>query len=349
MRAAAARAEPTPIVNFINAVQRKRSGADLSATPAFDLRAGFDSGTIHMTDLLALYPFDNSLRAVRVSGGQLKAYLEQSARYFRADPVGRISISDSMPGYNYDIVAGARYDIDLRRPEGDRIRNLEVRGRPVRPTDQFTMALNSYRQSGAGGYPMLRDAPVVYDKGENIRDLLLEAIRSQGTIDPADYADRSWRIVPEGSALAVRGLFRIQARPLPQGPRDTILLRILATSDLHGALLPRPSLTGADRPTGGVAAIAGLMDSLATDCHCPTLRLDAGDAMQGTVISNLTRGRAMVDVLNRLGIAAAALGEHDLDWSLDTLRRRMSEARFPWLAANVFDSAGGSRPEWITP
>jgi 5'-nucleotidase len=71
--------------------------------------------------------------------------------------------------------------------------------------------------------------------------------------------------------------------------------------------------------------------------------------MQGTVISNLTKGRSMVDVLNRLGIAAAALGEHDLDWSLDTLRRRMSEARFPWVAANVFDSSTGSRPEWISP
>jgi 2',3'-cyclic-nucleotide 2'-phosphodiesterase/3'-nucleotidase/5'-nucleotidase len=349
MRAAAARAEPTPIVNFINAVQRKRSGADLSATPAFDLRAGFDSGSIRMADVLALYPFDNTLRAVRVTGSQLKAYLEQSSRYFRADPVGRISINDSVPGYNYDVVAGARYEMDLRRPVGDRIRNLEVRGRPVRPTDQFTLAVNSYRQTGAGGYTMLRDAPVVYDKGENIRDLLLEEIRRQGTIDPANYADRAWRIVPEGSALAVRGLFRVPAKPFPESPRDTILLRILATSDLHGALLPKPSLTGVDRPTGGVAAIAGLMDSLATDCHCPTLRLDAGDAMQGTVVSNITKGRAMVDVLNRLGIAAAALGEHDLDWSLDTLRRRMSEARFPWLAANVFDSVAGGRPEWITP
>jgi 2',3'-cyclic-nucleotide 2'-phosphodiesterase / 3'-nucleotidase / 5'-nucleotidase len=349
MRAFAARAEPTPIINFINAVQRKRSGADLSATPAFDLRAGFDSGSIRMAELLALYPFDNTLRAVRITGSQLKEYLERSAWYFRADPIDRLSINDSMPGYNYDVVAGARYDIDLRRPVGDRIRNLAVRGRTVRPTDTFTLAVNSYRQTGAGGYTMLRNAPVVYDKGENIRDLLVQEIQSRGGIDPADYTDRSWRIVPEGAALAVRGLFRIPAKPLAAGPQDTILLRVLATNDLHGALLPKVRQPGGDRPTGGVAAIAGLMDSLAADCHCPTLRLDAGDAMQGTVISNITKGRAMVEVLNRLGIAAAALGEHDLEWSLDTLRRRMSESRFPWLAANVFDSAAGGRPEWITP
>ncbi|HEV8453912.1 MAG TPA: 5'-nucleotidase C-terminal domain-containing protein [Gemmatimonadales bacterium] len=347
MRAHAARVEPTPILGFVNAVQRMRTGADLSAASAFDLEAGFDSGSIRLGQVVALYPYDNTLRAVRVTGAQLKAYLEHSARYFRADPVDRISINDSVPGYNYDVIAGARYEIDLRRRVGDRIRNLAVGGRRVRPADRFTLALNSYRQTGAGGYTMLRDAPVVYDKGENIRDLLIEEIRSRGEIDPADYAGRDWRIVPQATAAAVRALFRVPDKPLPAGARDTIILRVLATADLHGGLLPKAGPDG--KPAGGVAALAALMDSLAADCDCPTLRLDAGDAMQGTVVSNVTRGRAMVEVLNRLNLTAGALGEHDFEWSLDTLRRRISEARYPWLAANVFDSASGRRPDWIAP
>jgi len=349
MRAVSARLEPTPILNFVNAVQLKRTGADLSAASAFDLRAGFDSGTVRMRQLVALYPFDNTLRAVRISGAQLKEYLEHSARYYRTDPVGRISINDSMPGYDYDVIAGARYDIDLRRRPGDRIRNLSFQRRPVIRADSFTLALNSHRQTGAGGYNMLRGAPVVYDKGENIRDLLIDEIRSRKVIDPAGYAAREWRIVPEGAASAVRSLFRIPTKPLPVGPRDTILLRVLATADLHGALLPKVRETSGGRSSGGAAALAGMMDSLAADCACPTLRLDAGDAMRGTVGANLTRGRSMVEVLNRLGIAATALGEHDFAWSQDTLRRRMSEARYAWLAANVFDSATGRRPDWIVP
>lgn len=349
MRGLAARAEPTPIVNFINAVQRKRSGADLSATPMFDLKAGFDSGPIRMAQLLQLYPFDNTLRAVRITGSQLKAYLEHSVRYFRADPIDRISISDSMPGYDYDILGGAHYDIDLRQPVGDRIRDLAVRGRAVGPNDSFTLAINSHRQTGAGGYTMLRGAPVVYDRGENIRDLLVEEVRSRAAIDPADYGEREWRILPEVSALAVRALFRVPDQPLPPAARDTILLRIMATGDLHGSLLPKARAQSGERPSGGVPAIAGLMDSLAADCDCPTLRLDAGDAMQGSVTANVTRGRMMVEVLNRLGIAAMALGEHDFEWTADTLRRRMAEARYAWLAANVFESAGGRRPDWLAP
>jgi 2',3'-cyclic-nucleotide 2'-phosphodiesterase (5'-nucleotidase family) len=250
-------------------------------------------------------------------------------------------------GYNYDVIAGARYEIDLRRPVGDRIRNLAVKGRRVGPDDSFTLAVNSYRQTGSGGYGMLRDAPVVYDKGENIRDLLIEEIRSRDEIDPADYAWREWRIIPATSASAVRALFRVPDKPLAPGARDTTLLRVLATTDLHGALLPKNGSSG--KPAGGVAALAALMDTLTVDCGCPTLRLDAGDAMHGTVISNVTRGRAMVEVLNRLDITAAALGEHDLEWSIDTLRRRMSEARYSLLAANVFDSASGRRPDWIAP
>ena len=347
MRASAARAEPTPVLNFVNTIQRKRTGADLSAASAFDLRAGFDRGEIRLGQVVGLYPYENTLRAVRISGAQLKQYLEHSARYFETDPVGRVSIN-RVPGYNYDIVSGARYDIDLRRPPGDRIQNLTVGGRAVAPGDGFTLAVNSHRQTGAGGYTMLRGAPVVYDKGENIRDLLIEEIRTRKVIDPGEYAAAEWRIVPEGSAAAVRDLFRVQ-RTFPESPRDTVILRVLATADLHGALQSRVAGQRGERASGGVAVLASLMDSLTAGCDCPTLRLDAGDALQGTVTSNVTRGRAMVDVLNRLGIAAAVPGDHDFEWSVDTLRRRMSEARFPWVAANVFETVGGKRPDWAVP
>jgi 2',3'-cyclic-nucleotide 2'-phosphodiesterase (5'-nucleotidase family) len=195
---------------------------------------------------------------------------------------------------------------------------------------------------------MLRGAPVVYDKGENIRELLVREIQERGTIDSGSYAAHDWRIVPEGSALAVRRLFGVAEQPVPVSAGDTILLRIMATGDLHGALVSRVRAPD-QKPSGGVAEIASLMDSLATGCGCATLRLDAGDALQGTVTANVTHGRAMADALEHMRIAAAAIGERDLEWSVDTLRVRMSEARFPWLAANVFDAASGARPEWVVP
>jgi 2',3'-cyclic-nucleotide 2'-phosphodiesterase / 3'-nucleotidase / 5'-nucleotidase len=337
MPATAARAEPTPIADLVLDLERRHTRADLASAPVFDLRTGFRADTIRRADVLALYPYANILRAIRISGAQLKAYLEWSSRYFQLDPVGRVSLNDSVIGYNYDVVAGARYDIDLRRPVGERIRNLAVRGRMVQPADSFTMAINSYRHSGTGRYDMLRGAPVVYDKGELIHELLEQDIRARGRIDPGTIPRSEWRIVPDAAAAGVRNLFGVAPSPEEPGPQDTVVLRVMSTADLHGDLLP------------GAAALADRMDSLTTACNCPTLRFDVGDAMQGTVLSDATEGRAAVEVLNHLGYAAAALGEHDFDWSVDTLRRRMSESRYPRLAANVFDSASGRRPDWAIP
>jgi 2',3'-cyclic-nucleotide 2'-phosphodiesterase (5'-nucleotidase family) len=130
---------------------------------------------------------------------------------------------------------------------------------------------------------------------------------------------------------------------------DSTLLRILAINDLHGALEPRIYGWSSGRPIGGAAALKATLDSAAARCRCPTLRLDAGDEMQGTLASNLVFGRSTIEALNAVGLDAAAVGNHDFDWGVDTLRARMRQAHYPWLVANVFDSVSGRRPDWAVP
>lgn len=202
-----ARAEDTPLIDFVNAVQRQASGAQLSSAAAFDPSAMLGPGEVRLRDLSAVYPYENTLRAIRITGGQLAEYLEQSVAYFRTYRPGAPIINDSVPGFNYDIVSGVEYVIDLTYPVGSRIRQLTYQGRLVQPTDTFTLAINSYRQSGGGGFTMLRDAPVVYDRGENIRDLLIEHVRELDVLRADDYSEPSWRIMPEAAAAAVRQAF----------------------------------------------------------------------------------------------------------------------------------------------
>lgn len=130
---------------------------------------------------------------------------------------------------------------------------------------------------------------------------------------------------------------------------DSTLLRILAINDFHGALEPRVYAWSTGRPIGGAPALKATLDRAAAQCRCVVLRLDAGDEMQGTLASNLVFGRSTIEALNAIGLDAAALGNHDFDWGVDTLRARMRQARYPWMAANVFDSATGRRPGWIVP
>jgi len=134
--------------------------------------------------------------------------------------------------------------------------------------------------------------------------------------------------------------------PPPHEDPGPLRLQVLHTNDFHGRILPQ--VVDGDT-VGGSALEAAHFDSLRVRFPGPTLLLSGGDVMQGTAVSNLSWGRASIDVHNRKGYDAAALGNHEFDWGLDTLRARVSESRFPWLAANVVDEATGSWPGWIRP
>jgi 2',3'-cyclic-nucleotide 2'-phosphodiesterase (5'-nucleotidase family) len=191
-----ARVKDTPIIDFVLEVQRRAAGAELASTAAFNLRASLDTGAITVAEVAALYPYDNTLRAIRISGRQLREYIERSAYYFGRAGSGRAVVDTAIPGYNYDMLAGVDYTIDLRRPAGSRITGLSVRGRAVTDVDTFTLALNNYRQAGGGGFSMLASAPVVYESRQDIRDLLIEEVRRKRALRPEDYFRSNWRLEP---------------------------------------------------------------------------------------------------------------------------------------------------------
>jgi 5'-nucleotidase len=124
-------------------------------------------------------------------------------------------------------------------------------------------------------------------------------------------------------------------------------VRILATNDFHGTLEPRRDARGVLR--GGAATLAAEIRRARDECRapqCTALLIDGGDQFQGTPASNLSYGRPVVELFNRLGRIASALGNHEFDWGQDTLRARMREARYPILGANVTDASGGD-VDWI--
>ncbi len=217
-RADSARVADSPITDLVNEVQRRASGAQLSAAAAFSLDAGLDSGVITRAMLSKIYPYENTLRVLRVTGAQLRAFLEHSARYYRsldangAVPVGGL-IDAAIPGFNFDVVAGADYSIDLRQPVGQRIGPIRVSGREVSATDTFTLALNNYRAGGGGGFTMLADAPVVWSREIDIRQLIIDEVTRAAAagkaLDPNDYAARNWSLQP---ATAIAAAYAEQNR-----------------------------------------------------------------------------------------------------------------------------------------
>ena len=146
---------------------------------------------------------------------------------------------------------------------------------------------------------------------------------------------------------AVAGAVLLVAQARPSG--DSILLRVLATNDFHGSLEAKVQPWSNRRPVGGAAALSGMMDRLVRACGCTTIRLDGGDVMQGSPVSNLSYGRATVSAFNAMGYAASAVGNHEFDWGVDTLAARVLQAHFAWLSANLRDRATGATPAWTAP
>src|SRR3989442_5428866 len=154
---------------------------------------------------------------------------------------------------------------------------------------------------------------------------------------------------PAAAAAAASARVAITPGTQAVSQGDSTLLRVIAIADFHGALASRPWPWSGGRAVGGAAALKIWIDSLARQCGCTSIRLDPGDEMQGTPISNFSYGRASIEALNAFGLDAAAIGNHEFDWSVDTLQARMKDARYPFVSANITDSTGTARPEWAEP
>ncbi|MEV1076607.1 bifunctional metallophosphatase/5'-nucleotidase [Micromonospora parva] len=215
LSAAESRYQDTPILDFINHVQTEVVGAALAGTAYADLpvlsiaapfsrTAVFPAGDVKIRDVAGLYVYDNTLEAVVLSGAEVRAYLEYSAKFFRTlapgAPVDPEQISDpAVPDYNYDVFSGVDYDIDISKPVGQRITRLVLAGTdtPVADNAQFVVAVNNYRRSGGGNFPGIVKTQV-YNAQQEIRQLLIDWAQAKGTIDPADFFQPNWRLVREG-------------------------------------------------------------------------------------------------------------------------------------------------------
>ena len=117
-------------------------------------------------------------------------------------------------------------------------------------------------------------------------------------------------------------------------------IRILHVNDFQGFAEPYKPL-GSDEMLGGIAHLAGKADELREEK--PSLLFSAGDMIQGNNWANLSQGESVIELMNEMGFDAMVLGNHEFDFGQDVLRKRISEAKFPVLGANV-EGLGNLKP-----
>ncbi|MDO9072873.1 MAG: bifunctional 2',3'-cyclic-nucleotide 2'-phosphodiesterase/3'-nucleotidase [Rubrivivax sp.] len=168
------------------------------------------AGPIAVRNVADLYVYPNTVKVVKLSGAQVREWLEHAAGAFnRIDPAGAPEqnlINSGFPSYNFDTLDGVSYRIDvtqparyersgkLAAPEARRIVDLRFDGKPVDDKAEFLVVTNNYRASGGGAFPGLDGSNIVLDAPDENREALLQYLQATKTLDPA--ADGNWRIQP---------------------------------------------------------------------------------------------------------------------------------------------------------
>lgn len=173
------------------------------------------AGDIAIKNVADLYLYPNTVRAVAVTGAQVMEWLEMSAGIFNQVEPGKADqplINIGFPSYNFDVIDGVTYRIDLSQPpkydtkggvanaSSNRIKDLMFEGKPIDPEAKFVVATNNYRAGGGGNFPDINESKIIFEAPDTNRDVIVRYIVEQKTINPS--ADDNWSFMPmEGTSV----------------------------------------------------------------------------------------------------------------------------------------------------
>ena len=222
-------------LNFLHALAFSAYPVDISLSATLLIDGKVPAGEVRYQDIRKVYPYENKLVALRLTGTEIKKYLEASYNAWIntvAEPsdethvlkikqskdysTGKMAWKLAKSPANFDSAAGINYTVDVTKPYGSRITITGMAdGRAFEMDNEYIVAITTYRSVGSGGLLKAAGLPdmksvedrIVY-RGPEFRTILYEYFKKYGSVDPAVIGDPkaigSWKFVPDFAPDAIK-------------------------------------------------------------------------------------------------------------------------------------------------
>ena len=194
--------EDTSVIDLINEVQMFYTEADVSSAALFNFGSNLLKGPFKKKDVAFIYKYPNTLVGTKITGANLKKYMEWSASYYNSWKEGDVTISfnPDIRGYNYDMFSGMTYEINLSKPAGERVENILVNGLPLVSNNVYSLSLNNYRFGTLLGLGLVTMDDRYYDSYEimqdagRIRAMIVKYVQKEKGGVLAPTVDNNWKV-----------------------------------------------------------------------------------------------------------------------------------------------------------
>ena len=207
---------PSAFIDLLHQLQMDLTGAEISFCAPLSPTAEIKEGDIYVSDMFNLYRYENMLYTMKLSGKEIKGFLEMSyalwTNQMKSASDHLLLLDDSMSGFgrfknptfNFDSAAGIIYTVDVTKPEGSRIDIKSMAdGTPFQMDKIYKVAINSYRGNGGGdlltkgaGIPKKElKSRIVTSTEKDLRYYLMKRIEEKKQLDPKPL--NQWKFIPE--------------------------------------------------------------------------------------------------------------------------------------------------------
>lgn len=207
---------PSAFIDLLHQLQMDLTGAEISFCAPLSPTAEIKEGDIYVSDMFNLYRYENMLYTMKLSGKEIKGFLEMSyalwTNQMKSASDHLLLLDDSKSGFgrfknptfNFDSAAGIIYTVDVTKPEGSRVDIKSMAdGTPFQMDKVYKVAINSYRGNGGGdlltkgaGIPKRElKSRIVTSTEKDLRYYLMKRIEEKKQLDPKPL--NQWKFIPE--------------------------------------------------------------------------------------------------------------------------------------------------------